>query len=678
MNKYRDLRIDVSLSGFIIQMQPVEDLRINIKRIVIAVLNSAAEVLEFRELAVDEQTFNPNEHDCFSWSDDYNPDLIEIIFKRDLSVASAWNLTYKLREIDKVIYAEPSFSLLIPYDRWPWTDIGDSSIPKEILKEIEREPEWHLNQMEVRDAWKLFKKQGRKPGEGIKIALPDTGFLPHPEIDLGSSLCKQNFEQDISRLLEQDKLKIPAEEILEEYSKSGVPVTFWHGTATASLIFSPEGRSDIKGDTSLFVTGVAPYAAHILYSLGPNTLKKHSDFFSPRLAKAINEFAKQADNENIRVISISFGGHPTLALRRAIINAQRKGIIVVAAAGNLVPFTTWPSTYANVVSVASSDFSGAKIAPTSSIGRRVDVAAPGEYVLVATPKLVNQRLTYSVEPRSGTSYSAPLVAGVAALWLSYHGWDNLAKKYGVSRIPLVFDKLLRETCKTRLNWDTTFWGAGIVNAHKLLEAELPKEDDPYIQESLAYREADHIRLDRGGAKTFIHLFEQTLLDSSFLEGISTQILGDLGFSSALNRLTFNILSKKANRSNLAREINLDIAWWTISEILGRSGKNLRQYLRTFGQEITFYLATNPKLYEQMENLLKRKAGLPIKGQESLLVKAMYSEETLIQSALIKFIEALKDIASDYLRQSLEEYLKSLKSSQDSSIGEFSAKRLMDM
>ena len=42
----------------------------------------------------------------------------------------------------------------------------------------------------------------------------------------------------------------------------------------------------------------------------------------------------------------------------------------------------------------------------------------------------------------GTSFSAPLLAGAAAIWLSYHGWENLATRYGKGNIYKVFRKVI--------------------------------------------------------------------------------------------------------------------------------------------------------------------------------------------------------------------------------------------
>jgi hypothetical protein len=206
---------------------------------------------------------------------------------------------------------------------------------------------------------------------------------------------------------------------------------------------------------------------------------------------------------------------------------------------------------------------------------------------------------------------------VAALWLSRWGWDYLREQYGAERIPLVFDKLLRDTSRDKSdNWDTANWGVGIVNAYKLLSAEVPDKrdstkkipldiDEPAIQVPLAFLEVDHIQLDRGGVETFAHLFEQTLLEIA-----------------------------KAAPQNTSPSPQVDIVQHLLSKLLGKSGKELRMYLRTFGQELTFNFGVNFSLYELMENALKLEADS----------QATKTEEHM-------------NIMRDELRKHVSEYLK---------------------
>lgn len=97
-----------------------------------------------------------------------------------------------------------------------------------------------------------------------------------------------------------------------------------------------------------------------------------------RLAKAI----RLCVHQGCKVITISMGGLPARALRRAVEFAEEQGVIVCSAAGNYVGFTVWPANYPTVVNVAACDSNG-RAWKHSSWGRRVTLTAPGHDIWVA-------------------------------------------------------------------------------------------------------------------------------------------------------------------------------------------------------------------------------------------------------------------------------------------------------
>lgn len=114
------------------------------------------------------------------------------------------------------------------------------------------------------------------------------------------------------------------------------------------------------------------------------------------------------------VISLSFGATQTDAvLEAAIAGAQRRGCLVVAAAGNLAGQgnpVVYPAAYPHVLAVAASDEAGAP-APFASTGRWVDLFAPGVGIEVDT--------TLEHDPSGnvtdgGSSFSSAIVAAAAA------------------------------------------------------------------------------------------------------------------------------------------------------------------------------------------------------------------------------------------------------------------------
>ena len=110
------------------------------------------------------------------------------------------------------------------------------------------------------------------------------------------------------------------------------------------------------------------------------------------------------------VINLSLGGPNSDGLEKdAVEYAQRKGALVVAAAGNDGTTTRqFPAALPDVLGVGATTVNGAARASFSSYGPWVDVAAPGRSIVLASPG-------GGYERADGTSFAAPLVAGQAAL-----------------------------------------------------------------------------------------------------------------------------------------------------------------------------------------------------------------------------------------------------------------------
>jgi len=134
----------------------------------------------------------------------------------------------------------------------------------------------------------------------------------------------------------------------------------------------------------------------------------NTDLFT--LAKAI----RYAKDHNAQVINMSFGTlNDSKVLREAIDYAKAAGIVLVASAGNNHTSTLqYPAAYPGVIAVAATDVLDRK-ASFSNFGSYVFVDAPGDHIISATP---NGK--YSIA--NGTSFSAPMVAGMAALIRSLH------------------------------------------------------------------------------------------------------------------------------------------------------------------------------------------------------------------------------------------------------------------
>ena len=117
---------------------------------------------------------------------------------------------------------------------------------------------------------------------------------------------------------------------------------------------------------------------------------------------------------NVMNCSFGGGGYSATALR-ALAAAQKKGILVVCAAGNEASdndvYPVYPAGYEldNIISVASMDSNGKPSSFTNYGKTSVDIAAPGGDIYSTLPNSEYGEM-------SGTSMAAPHVAGMAA-WL---------------------------------------------------------------------------------------------------------------------------------------------------------------------------------------------------------------------------------------------------------------------
>lgn len=127
---------------------------------------------------------------------------------------------------------------------------------------------------------------------------------------------------------------------------------------------------------------------------------------------AIVEAIDYAIRMGARVINMSFGTTSSVrSLQDAIKQAASQPVLLVASAGNSSDTQkNYPAAYSSVISVAATNAAGQKTS-WSTYGSTVDFSAPGENV--TTPTWGGG--TASV---SGTSFSAPFVAGVLARILS--------------------------------------------------------------------------------------------------------------------------------------------------------------------------------------------------------------------------------------------------------------------
>lgn len=399
---------------------------------------------------------------------------------RNIGGARAWDLTYALRAQPEVTHAAPLFRYLVPENAAPTgrkaSGGRDTDDPA-----TNNDYEWSLRKANVLDAWKLFGS--RPPGEGVRVGHPDTGYTFHPDLaDPARLLLADGYDYEND---DADPLDDLDDGFLDHPG---------HGTGTGSVILSGVGGTSAGSDP--FVSGAAPHALLI-----PIRMTESVVLFSMR---GLRQAVDHAVARGAQVVSISLGGpFPGFGTRRVIERAVNAGTIVLAAAGNEVDAVVFPAAFDEVIAVAACNVRDEPWS-RSSHGDAVDITAPGVSVWRAVVERDATRgLQYRVKRGNGTSFAVATTAGVAALWISYHGWTTLVRRYGEPRnLPRVFKQMLQSTCRTPRGWDFAEYGPGIVDARRLLATPLP-----VVAPARKLRDARRaaVATDTTGIETLVHL-----------------------------------------------------------------------------------------------------------------------------------------------------------------------------
>lgn len=170
-----------------------------------------------------------------------------------------------------------------------------------------------------------------------------------------------------------------------------------------------------------------------------------------------------ATDNGAKIINMSFGGSSNSStLQNAINYAWESGVIIIASAGNEENnILNYPASCNNVMSVSATNSTDA-LAYFSSYGSAIDITAPGQAIYTTS--------WYSnYGSVSGTSFSSPIVAGLAALILSVN--PDLTNAQVVELIEQNADDL------GDAGWDVYF-GHGKINVYNTLIAASGETPDP--------------------------------------------------------------------------------------------------------------------------------------------------------------------------------------------------------
>ncbi len=188
--------------------------------------------------------------------------------------------------------------------------------------------------------------------------------------------------------------------IVEHYDAVGRPEqAHSHGTGMTGAIVSHRK-----------LLGIAPNARILAVHAFSTSTRQSPEATTRQIIAGI----EWAINKGARIINMSFAGPYDPMIQLAMRNAAAKGVILIAASGNMGAKSPplYPAADPNVIAVTATDESDT-LFTLAVRGPHLAVAAPGVDVMVPAPDDTYQLTT-------GTSVAAAHVSGVAALLLERH------------------------------------------------------------------------------------------------------------------------------------------------------------------------------------------------------------------------------------------------------------------
>ncbi|MFF7355397.1 type VII secretion-associated serine protease mycosin [Streptomyces filipinensis] len=253
-----------------------------------------------------------------------------------------------------------------------------------------RVQQWALSALHLNEAWHTTK------GRGVTVAVLDTGVeADHP--DLAGNV-------------------LPAKDMIGFGAGPGDRTWARHGTAMAGII---AGHGHGPGGTA-GVMGVAPEAkilpVRVILEDGDPARAKARTSRGNALADGIRWAADHgADVINLSLGDDSNSAHPEPSEDEAVQYALKKGVVVVASAGNggdKGDHISYPAAYPGVIAATAVDKYGTR-ASFSTRRWYSAVSAPGVNVVIADPD-------HKYYEGWGTSAASAFVSGAAALIKAAH------------------------------------------------------------------------------------------------------------------------------------------------------------------------------------------------------------------------------------------------------------------
>jgi thermitase len=284
------------------------------------------------------------------------------------------------------------------------------------------DPDKHLASVNLKESWNRFRKN-----KDVVVAVVDTGI-----------------QGDHTFLV--NNIYVP-------------------GKKTSAITYGVDFSGEKVTNTPSDQHGHGTHVAGIIKSIFPEVKLLALKYYNPKASGQANLDAtikalQFAVDNNVDVINYS-GGGPEASVEelRVLKQAEKKGILIVAAAGNERSniddkrHAYYPASYglSNIITVGAHD-DGLNIIPSSNYGKNsVDIAAPGHRIRSAIP---NNGAGYM----TGTSQATAFVSGVAAM---------IRSKYPKMKYDQIKNIILSSSLKVK-NFEGKILGSGKLDAGRAI------------------------------------------------------------------------------------------------------------------------------------------------------------------------------------------------------------------
>ena len=348
--------------------------------------------------------------------------------------------------------------------------------------------QWHYPQINLPQAWNITT--GR---DDVVVAVIDSGVYDHPDLvgNVDYSIG-YDFVASPQRSGDGDGLDPDARDPGEMFPEFAY---LSHGTHVAGTVGAVSNNGDgvagVNWDVSIM-------PVRVLGIDGSGTCWEVGQ--GMRWAGGLANHSAQLPARTAGIINMSLGSDLPCDGGQELVNQlTSKGIIVIASAGNeanSLPF--YPASLDNVTSVSATTMAD-ELAPYSTFGPSIDIAAPGGDMsadldgngdpdgVLSTVMIIEQGSSAQTTEYiyfQGTSMASPHIAGVAALMKSVYPEMDSNKFSSAISSGEITDDLANDGLT---NKDPSF-GYGRIDAQKATNWALEQGDQPippYLRSSIS-------------------------------------------------------------------------------------------------------------------------------------------------------------------------------------------------